>query len=138
MSDLMAFLNARLDEDEMAAKACAEVYPSPWEISDRGWVAKVRADEPNFWVVAELEQHPSVDGWLGDRLDHIARHDPNRVLADIAAKRRIVEEYEAVREANADSDIDRCLVSSLSACLRSLATVYADHPDYQPEWKRMA
>lgn len=85
------FLLARVTEDEAAAKACAEVYPSPWEMSDRGWMATVRGDAPNFRVVSTLDQEHAPEGWVGDRLDHIARHDPARVLAECKAKRAIIE-----------------------------------------------
>ncbi len=132
-ADLVEFLNARYDEAEAAAKACAEVYPPPWDLSDRGYVARVRADEPRFWVVAELEQHPSIDGWLGDRLDHIARNNPAYVLADIAAKRRIVE-YDRSRRHGLDWD-DGEGDEVLTVVLRMLASVYSDHEDYQSEWK---
>jgi len=129
-ADLAAFLNARYDETEATAQKCAEVYPPPWDVSDRGWVARVRADAPDFPIVAELEQDPGGDGWLGDRLEHIALHDPARILADIAAKRRIIAEYEASVRAVGDG-----LSAPEHRIIHYLASVYADHEDYQPEWK---
>jgi hypothetical protein len=60
-------------------------------------------------------------GWLSDRVEHIARHDPARVLADVEAKRRIVEW-------DAEQPVDR-------GVLNILASVYADHPDYREEWR---
>jgi hypothetical protein len=50
---------------------------------------------------------------------HVARHDPARVLAECEAKRVIV------KESKPDEDW----------VLYVLAAVYADHPDYLPEWK---
>jgi hypothetical protein len=119
--ELVTWLRARLDEDERAARSCAAIYPPPWNTSDRGWMATVRADEPDFRVVTELEQwhgQPE-DAWLGDFIEHIARHDPQRVLAEIDAKRRI---------------IDR---SSLYAqdLLKLLALPYADQPGWREEWR---
>jgi hypothetical protein len=76
------FLTARLDEDEAVARAAS---PGPWH--------------PN----AELDEVLAMDGiTVADGFalsgpqtrattEHIARHDPARVLADVEAKRRIVE-----------------------------------------------
>ena len=50
---------------------------------------------------------------------HIARWDPARVLAECEAKRQLIE-----RVGNPDW-----------AGFRILALPYADHPDYQQEWK---
>lgn len=129
MDDLIAFLNARLDEDEASARACAEVYPAPWDVNDRGHTAYVRADEPTFRIVAELEQHDSIHDWLGTRLEHIARHDPARVLADVAAKRAIVGLVVTPEYAHPG------YVEAWRDTLRQLAATYADHPDFKAEWR---
>ncbi len=159
-ADLAAWLTRIWDEQEAAAKACEEVYPSPWEVSDRGWMAKVQADQPGFRIVAELEQHPSIDGWLSTRLDHLALHDPASVLARIAADRQILADYRKVlrqQEENSDEfallmrqpveDYGRLnqvktfgwqvqgRVEALSAVVRLLASPHADRPGYQSEWR---
>ena len=60
---------------------------------------------------------------------HIARHDPARVLAECAAKRAIVGHFD-------DPDYDSYpLNEAKRTTLRSLAAVYADHPDCRQEWK---
>lgn len=132
--ELVEFLRARLDEDEAAARACAEVYPFPWDVTDRGHTAYVKADEPNFLTVAELEQSPSIEGWLSDRLDHIARHDPARVLVDVEANRQIVELHEenAHRECRLCGHLDGDYPCTT---LRLHALPFAGHPDYRPEWR---
>lgn len=77
--------------DQKAAEDCAAVYPSPWDMSDRGYIAYVTADGPNFWRVTELDQDACPgEGWLGDRLVHIARNDPAAALARIASERAII------------------------------------------------
>lgn len=56
-------------------------------------------------------------------MEHIARHDPARVLAECAAKRAIIEIAD-------DAD-------NYGTCAQlqfALASVYADHADYQQEW----
>lgn len=50
---------------------------------------------------------------------HFARHVPARVLAECEAKRWIVE-----------------VAPSLEGVLGALASVYADHPDYDQAWWR--
>lgn len=77
--------------------------------------------------------------------EHIARHSPARVLAEIAAKRRLLELH-AVRERG-----DGCVVcddgNDSCGCLsgpswgypcdtvKTLALPYADHPAYRDEWR---
>ena len=78
--------------------------------------------------------------------DHMARHDPARVLADCAAKRRLVL---ACRDMGADraflgarpegladfplSPVNQHQLAALTIAL--LALPYADHPEYRPEWR---
>lgn len=76
--------------------------------------------------------------------DHIARHQPGRVLAECEAKRRIVEDHTDSREPDY---CPRCvkyrdqwegfIVYCPHPCptLAALASVYADHPDYRDEWR---
>src|SRR4026208_2134659 len=100
---LTEFLLARIAEDEEAAQVCAEAFPSPWEVADRGWRVRIyAATMPDLGDHAELgdvvvpcviEVEPTrhhhllnEGGWLSDRVAHIARHDPARVLAECEAK----------------------------------------------------
>lgn len=80
MSDIVAFLNARLEEDQAAIEA-----PESWTEGDehRG-LRRVEVDESFEWVVA------STLSWRGS---HIARHDPARVLREVKAKRAIVAQF---------------------------------------------
>lgn len=107
-------------------------------------MAVVRADEPSFRVVSEIAQDPSVDGWLSARLDHIARHDPARVLADIAAKRAIVawcSERDKVQiNAGDPSDPQNYIEGEYShgpdsVVLRLLVQPFAEHADFDPAWR---
>jgi hypothetical protein len=93
---IVEFLLARLAEDEQSARTCAGVYPAPWEVIDRGYSAKLSTGEPYFLSLAEIYQDQARElAWVGDALEHVARHDPARVLADCAAKRAIVEWHKA-------------------------------------------
>lgn len=68
------------------------------------------------------ERHDVGAGW------HILRWQPVRVLAECETKRRIVVRH---------SHCDDVSYEDTSSCpdLRTLASVYADHPDYRDEWR---
>ena len=64
---------------------------------------------------------------------------PNRVLAECAAKRRIIEGYIEFDAAYPDSPVwhgcgDDCEFKAIEWVLAHLASVYADHPDFDPAW----
>lgn len=132
--NIAAFLTHVLDEDEKAARDCAEVYPSPWDLADRGWMATVRGDGPSFHAVTILEQQQAPGGWLGDRLTHIARHDPATVLARIAADRQILALH-AIGQDPCDAHDGVSMESTACDTVRLLALPYADRPGYRGEWK---
>ena len=78
---------------------------------------------------------------------HIARHDPARVLAEVAAKRAILDEvftYEAKIDGewgccHGPSQIEQGLCRASRPeeipVLRHLAAVYADREGYRDEWR---
>jgi hypothetical protein len=160
VDDLIAFLRARLDEREQAAKRIAEVYPEPWELADRGWMARVVADEPSFHVVVELDQRqaPEHADWLGGVLEHIVLNAPSTVLAEVDAQRQILDRHKVSTEVWDQGDgpfdvalCERCAYGqSCNHCfdrddlplvawpcpeLRLLALPYARHPDYREAWR---
>lgn len=84
MSDLVAFVTARLGEDEEQARLAAreggewtQVDPvrKPGRIGSLGGVV--------VWDEGEPDEHQAA---------HIARHDPARVLREVAARRRLIGE----------------------------------------------
>jgi hypothetical protein len=113
---IVEFLNARLDEDEATTRR----QDQRWYVCDDGHVATPTAQR--------------VDG-----TDHLPNHhntwavmyDPERVRADIAAKRAIVYQYVLLRP----FDWPKAFVETLELNLHAIASVYADHPDYNPEWR---
>jgi hypothetical protein len=134
-AELMAFLRERLDEDEQIARAVDD-RSAPW---DGQWVTDGSDALRTFngHVLFYGHNGPLKPGLV----DHIARHDPARVLAEVEAKRRILDEI--VPRMNEIDDhihgewgvgpIDPSTYESLGL-LRLLAAPYADHRDYQPEW----
>jgi hypothetical protein len=138
MTDIVAFITARLDEDARLAEAAAvdagsAVKPDPdWR--DGG--GSVVANGIIAYGLQNMEMDASVSA-------HIARHDPARVLAEVAAKRRILARHGATERGRCKA----CLTARAGRhqedwdadphpcdTLKLLAAPDADHPDYQAEW----
>lgn len=137
------FLLARITEDETAARDCAEVFPPPWEIADRGWRVRIYASDvpiPDLCsddedamttrcpVLMEVEPDRRLEDprWLADRVEHVRRHDPARVLAECEAKRREIARHPCD---NCGMGDDPC------ETLRLMTLPYTDHEDYDPAWR---
>lgn len=166
--DIAVFIAARLDEDEAAARAWER---APWV--ERGEEAVHWRDAGSRHVryenagetlrVIDVSGRPVMRAeaiqvkWDtdGSRTAHIARHDPARVLREVAAKQAILalhslkvqkrEQYafdsstgEPVPD-EYDGDCDLCgwFDPGQGACatLRHLAAAWSDHPDYRAGWK---
>jgi hypothetical protein len=129
--DLVEFLRARLDRDEQMARACSG---SPWQATPAGTVGTdpgpgdPGAGEPAFVATAEN----------GAYAEHIARHDPARVLAEVAARRRILDEYEKqswiLGQGHRTPELEAAQ-EVRERVLRLLALPHASHPAYQEEWR---
>jgi Family of unknown function (DUF6221) len=121
---LTEFLMARIAEDEAVARA---VTPGPW------WIEKTSSHmDTETWAVADIERfrgytnHVSV-GEDKPLAEYIARHDPARVLAECEAKREIIKAADEVGRGTG--------WITTQTFLQLLALPYADHPDYQQEWR---
>lgn len=138
MDELVQFLRVRYDEEQRIAEAAASEARADWDAGDENLSSQVSTAGYGDPVV--------VGPW--DFLDwnvrqHIARHDPARVLRDIKAKRQLlalyVEHKRMDRETfEAEGEHARSLVSLRAAyfdAVRHHAAVYADHPDYRAEWR---
>ncbi len=129
MEDLLAFLKARLDRDEAVAKAG---MGASWKVTPGGTVrvdvqpdgtGEVPRERERLGFVASVENEAYAE--------HIARYDPQRVLRQSAALRRVIALYEKeqwTRQRGAPG------TGVLETVLRQLASQYADHPAYRPEW----
>lgn len=158
MSDLIAFVRRCLDDDERVARAVPD---------HRGRRGELR------WMQSDPERTP---GLICDQLGnvvtydegspseaqaaHIARHDPARVLAEVAAKRAVLDEYDKVFRARQENSeravelsqlgapdagayanvkahgwkLDGVLVG-LNAAIGLLAQPYAGQPGWREEWR---
>lgn len=112
---LAEFLLARIAEDEALASAAS---PGPWHTN------------PEQDQVLAVDDITVADGFAlsGRQMratsNHIARHDPARVLAECEAKRLLVAEILPT-----NPDYDPRYVQKV------LALPYADHPDYDEAWR---
>jgi hypothetical protein len=111
------FLEARLDEDEKVASAA--------DLISTG------LDSPPFSTRYD------------ELADHIVRWRPARILAEVHARRLMLDlAYEATG-LDMDRDLDRALGSRERSgvayvgdrMLRSMAMPYAGHPDYDDAWR---
>jgi hypothetical protein len=105
MDDPVTFLRAELDEDERAARAAADT------------------NEGANWSARSM--------WRSPFDEHIARHDPARVLAEVDAKRRILDW--AVETARVVDQDQYALAPEQVVMLLGLP--YAGHLDYRQEWR---
>jgi hypothetical protein len=95
--DLIAFIRAQLDDDERVAR---EATAGPWTTTGNGGIThdgpSLSQTNPAFgrYVVASVGAY---DRGCPNRADaeHIARHDPGRVLAEVAAKRAVLDLFDA-------------------------------------------
>ena len=127
MSDVVEFLRARLDEDERIARAA---------IADDG--GQDGGFEDAMWL--DDRSHPLTARIAKDAANLIrATAVPRRVLAEVDAKRRRIEDYLKVCElADPVKHPDQAYVLAKGALERTLtlnALPYADHPDYDEAWR---
>lgn len=149
--ELREFIEARLAEDERGA-LIGGMQPEPWQAITNGpYGPAVRTgtdDDPEWsrevnsamWQCDdEADGCPEVAReWIAEAR-HIARHDPARVLREVAAKRAIMKRY--VRATEVPPSVagyirgqDSGYAEACLDALRDLATAWADHPDYRTEW----
>lgn len=132
---IVAFISARLDDEETAAKAAST---GPWtvgpESGDGGW--QILNGEGA--VVG-----PGYEGggayYISDA-EHIARQDPARTLRRVEAGRRILTRYEhACRQADVSEGAEReaweKIAGALERDVADLAEIDSDHADYDSGWR---
>lgn len=143
MSDLVAFLVQCLDEDELVARTAAAPKSAfgVWDVDPWYDGTEERADL-RARVGGPLTSNGGTEVAIAT---HAAWWDPKRVLAEVQAKREIINWCVKVIDERDMSDYGKfgCLRYDLSPLavtlametLLRLARPYADHPDFDPEWK---
>lgn len=147
MDDLTEFLRGRIAEDEAGVRALAE--PHDWHTGpgdDPTWEdeSTVYVWPPEFHTPYEEDKHWRGLTTSGPALAaYIARHDPDRVLREVEAKRRLVDRHRPDREypewcaacRQPEPGWEYGIPEEFPCTtLRLLALPYADHPDYRPDW----
>lgn len=126
MDELLVWLRAQLDEDARIAKAAC------WDDQSDVWTARppreryeryIIADYLDDGVVVVTPENADADG-VGQ---HVAEHDPARVLREVEAKRAIL------RELPLKNWHEPC-ISLLQLVLALMAAPYSDRPGYQEGW----
>jgi hypothetical protein len=125
---LVEFLLVRIAEEEGPARQW--LAPEPDSMGDpAGW---------QDWHDARAKSWHTADcGWkVGEGLaEDCFCGVPARVLVDCETRRRIVSEYRETRdEAPMGARYDGQL-EALERVIELLALPYADHPDYQEQWR---
>ena len=143
---LTQFLLARITEDEQLAMMAT---PGRWSRSGQQLQAH-RQDGMPYGAVARNPRLMS--GTWKRNADHIARHEPARVLTECESKRRIIalhqlvpykqpqldsgwETVESTRCLRCTHDMDWMEITPVCDTLKAFVLPYANHPDYREEWR---
>lgn len=125
MKSLVKFLNERLDEDERTATlAFAAARSGTWDTN--GILGELYAshDDPDTGhLIAQAQKGEA------DVLEHAARHDPARVLRQVAGLRIVMREHLEEGCSVCLDDVQGC------PTLRALALAYFDHPGHDKAWR---
>lgn len=128
----MEFLRARLDEDEALALAATGGH---WHVAEQKYDEDFAAKIGSWAEGGDIAGH----GYEGGGVDtvataqHMVRHRPARVLAEVEAKRELIRVWERLRLLNEDGGY-HLAYGTASKAIQLHAAVYADHPDYRSEW----
>jgi hypothetical protein len=133
--DLIDWLRRQLDEDEEAARGAGGSTPSGrWAREAYGCVIDAKQR-----LVVYGEGTPT-----REEVEHIARHDPARVLREVEAFRKIVDEHAPM----ADGYCQRCsqdeeqpqpdgwFVRSPCTTIKLLAAIFSGRPAFREEWRQ--
>jgi hypothetical protein len=146
MKEIAEFVKARIAEDIAAARSATA---GPWTTSGPDSIAQWVIFDGE-WSVAEataydhdrpLSNRPGArgPGYIDPDANaaHIARWNPARVLAELSAKRDIVDG--CVRAVSYETnEFNRHMLGERLrlAVLAPMSAPYSDHPDYRQEWNR--
>jgi hypothetical protein len=161
VSDIAAFISARLEEDEAYALEAAKEFGPDW-IEIWSGTVDLSANLPlrQRQQVATWDAHVPTNDSRVSR--HMVRHDPARVLREVAAKRRVLARHGAERwpqgfppaayelpegyEGPLTAYCDTCSTTNTEGLdnyyepwpcgtVKDLASVHEDSPDYEQAWR---
>jgi Family of unknown function (DUF6221) len=135
---IVEFLEQRIAEDEEVAMRAS---PGPWTYGDIESVAGGSLYDADQMIASILWDNddtrpirrPIYEREADANGAYMASHDPVRVLAECAAKRRIVARHDLCAACRDEGNQIEARV--LEWIIRLLALPNADHPDYQEAWR---
>jgi uncharacterized protein DUF6221 len=134
VDEMVTFIRARLDEIEHDAHACSD---APWELLPEARQVNISsaAIREEKWKYGQMTYYVASFEHV-ENARHVVRHDPARVLADVAMRRTMVSNLRtAIDHAWQFGEEAREVVAQLAVMmLQRLAALDADHPDYDPGW----
>lgn len=124
---IVEFLEARIAEDEAVAKAALAMlgendpFTQEWQFGESmgGFGGLINRAGTRTAISPTAESK------------HINRHGPVRVLQEVAAKRKLIKAIEELVQHAYGRDSAEAIESELAP----LAAIYADHPDFDEEWR---
>ncbi|MER5653411.1 DUF6221 family protein [Streptomyces sp. NPDC002131] len=121
MDELVQWLGGMLDEDEQIAQLASS---GPWNRQ----VGQITGGPDGRVIITQQAQ-----AW---NADHIAAHDPARVLREVEAKRDALAHFERIRQHTRQGDEAYVLAEgAVSKQIQIMATAYADRPGYREDWR---
>jgi hypothetical protein len=124
VTELVAFLRAQWDAEEEMARACYSL----------DWAANF--DDPARPFVYDPDQGDSaiLDVVIPADAVHVAYWDGRRVLAEVAAKRRILDHVEREIANETPDSLDRLIVDELLMVVMTLAAPCRGRDGWREEW----
>jgi len=130
MDDLVQWFGEQLDTDAARATAAAEEDGPDWRYDGHAVITRREGD-----LVAVGSQ----DFLESERGDHIAAHDPARVLRDIEADRKLLALFVEVgaREVDLDDAVEYAhgWVNAIGMAVHLRASAFSDRPGYREAWR---
>lgn len=124
--DIVAWLLARLDEDEVTARALNDARPGPWQMDTEP------AGAPGATAVRDRNGQLVFLSRGGVPADYVIQWSPARILAEIAAKRTLLAGHTTCHTGAGPcgdwTGSYTCIIAP------DLARPYADRPDWHPSW----
>lgn len=140
---LVEWLREQLDEDErIASTADSRRGDGRWWVGAAKW----GWGDPNFntQIVGGGKPLADVDAEYSGptTAEHIAEHDPDRVLREVAAKRAMVDYYVYKCDLanghlghSSDPELAGYHATGMGNALRFLASIYSHREGYDPNWR---
>lgn len=138
MSDLdclVPWLRAQLDADGQLALATTEHQPyDEWEATGGDGESDATRSGWQVMGIAYRAQRGPQNRAI---MQHIAAHDPARVLRAVAAKRGMLNHYERIRRhGKGQGASDYALATgAVERSIMYAATEYSNCPGYKEEWR---